>query len=98
MIIDLKYFEHLVNTLETEHNIVREHKDRLRMTEAWMYITDQLLKQCKMMIREEKFMEEQNALYTKLSEDSELQLSDDELIELIETNYQKYATKEQTGE
>lgn len=50
------------------------------------------------MIREEKFMEEQNALYTKLSEDSELQLSDDELIELIETNYQKYATKEQTGE
>ena len=84
MVVDLKFFEHLIKVLETDTHILRDKQDKLKITEAWLYTSDVLMRQCKEMIAVEKFNEEREAVFhdmTSLIDDSGLTVF--ELIDLV---------------
>lgn len=67
MILDLKFFENLIHVFETDTNILRKYQDKLRVTEAWLHISDVLLRQCKEIISVERFNEERNAVFHEMT-------------------------------
>jgi len=64
MQIDRKFFERVVQMLETDHMIIYKHQDELEVTEAWVAHVNNTIKQCKEVNEIEKYQEEVQALCT----------------------------------
>lgn len=64
MQIDRKFFERIVQMLETEHMILYKFQDQLEVTEAWIAHVNATLKQCKEINEIEKYQEEVQSLVT----------------------------------
>jgi len=64
MQIDRKFFEKIVQMLETNHMLVYSNQHELGVTEAWVSHVNATLRQCKEINEVEKYQEEAQALCT----------------------------------
>jgi hypothetical protein len=64
MQIDRKFFERIIQMLETEHMILYKYQDTLEVTEAWIAHVNSTIKQCKEINEMEKYQEEVQSLCT----------------------------------
>jgi len=64
MQIDRKFFERIIQMLETEHMILYSNQEELEITEAWLAHVNATIRQCKEINEIEKYQEEVQALCT----------------------------------
>jgi hypothetical protein len=81
--VDIVFFDRVVKTLETNQNLLRRNSDRLKLTEAWIAFGDQLINQCKEMIKVEKYNTERDAVFNDFSDIQMEGMPDHELFNLV---------------
>ena len=77
MQLDTVFFDRLVKTMDTNHNIIRANRDPLKITEAWISFGDQLLNQCKEILYTAKSSEEHDAVFNHINEIMEAEFDED---------------------